>query len=99
MGADDLGAFMVNEFNFRQGGVQGLFDFPFTTPSFSTTINNRISVQAMTGYKKVVLLQTGADSGGFFGPATNLTTYQFNRWDTFSISGSSCLVSFWRCAR
>ncbi len=94
-GSDDLGSFMVNEFNFRQGGVQGLFDFPFTTPSFSTTINNRISVQAMTGYKKVVLLQTGADSGGFFGPATNLTAYhstdgtlsQFQGAPALSLSG------------
>ncbi|MBA2307632.1 hypothetical protein H0W26_05885, partial [Candidatus Dependentiae bacterium] len=67
-GSDPLGLFIAAEFPQVQGGVQGLFDFPVTTQSFSTVTGKRLAVQAYGGYKKVVLLQTGKDSSGLFGP-------------------------------
>lgn len=57
----------------EDGGIQGLFDFPYNTEGFSTSIGSRISVIAMTGYEKVVFVQSGRDFGAVFGPETDFT--------------------------
>lgn len=71
-----LEAFITAQLPQAQGGVQGLFDFPVTTNSFSTTPGKRLAVQAYCGYKKVVLVQTGKDKGNLFGPLeTEITAH------------------------
>jgi hypothetical protein len=45
------------------GGVFGLFDFSKETVGFSTTVGTRTSLMVATGYKKIVLVQTGQDNG------------------------------------
>ena len=72
--------------------MQGLFDFPLTTSGFSTHVGNRLSVQAFTGYKKVLLLQTGGDYEGLFGPTTNLTSYSSTDGTLSGFDGSPALV-------
>ena len=91
-GTDPLGSFLLKEFDTQQGGVQGLFDFPLTTSGFSTHAGNRLSVQAFTGYKKVLLLQTGGDYEGLFGPTTNLTSYRSTDGTLSGFDGSPALV-------
>ncbi|MCL4360832.1 hypothetical protein M1446_00575 [Candidatus Dependentiae bacterium] len=59
-------------------GIQGVFDFPFDTDSFSTTIGNRISINVFTGYKKVLLLQNGSDTNNLFGPEPNFGNVIFS---------------------
>ena len=47
------------------GGIQGLFDFPCTTPGFG--IQTRTAMLVATGLKKVVIVETGSDnSHGIF---------------------------------
>ncbi len=70
---DPLCLFISKEFSQLSGGVQGLFDFPVTTPSFTTQIGERIAVNAFTGFNKLILMQTGADSNGLFGPQRDFT--------------------------
>jgi hypothetical protein len=52
------------EFPLAQGGVQGFFDFDNTTSSFKSagTINN-LGVMVATGYKKVMLIESGSKNG------------------------------------
>ncbi len=59
--ADPFSHLIITEFPSRMGGVQGVFDFPRTTPGFSQQPGNRLSVMAYTGLGKVVLVQTGRD--------------------------------------
>jgi hypothetical protein len=54
-------------------GIQGLFNFPQTTPGF----NNALSLLASTGYQQLVLGQTGIVSGGFFQVNSPVTTQTF----------------------
>ncbi len=46
-GSDPLGLYINAEFPQEQGGVQGLFDFPVTTKSFSSVVGERLAVQAI----------------------------------------------------
>lgn len=50
------------------GGIQGLFDFPKDTVGFSTTDEQHVSLMIATGYKKVVIIKSGKDSGTLFIP-------------------------------
>lgn len=53
------------------GGVQGLNDIIYTMTGLDQTIGNRISVTIATGYNKVVLAQSGQDTGTLFTPNTS----------------------------
>lgn len=55
-------------------GVQGLFDFNKDNAAFSQTLGTRISALVATGYKKVVLMESGADVGVLFSPTQYITT-------------------------
>jgi hypothetical protein len=55
----DLSDVMSQIFAQDESGVQGLFDFPFTTPGFGT--KKRVSMLVATGYKKIALIETGSD--------------------------------------
>ncbi len=70
---DPLSVFISQHLFEKTGGVQGLFDFPVSTPSFTSTLGSRLAVNAFTGYKKVLFMQTGADDHGFFGPNRGVT--------------------------
>jgi hypothetical protein len=51
------------QFSEGQGGIQAAFDFPNNTLGFAT-VPNRLSAMIFTGYKQIVIAQTGADTGG-----------------------------------
>ncbi|MCX7351975.1 MAG: hypothetical protein NTW22_01650, partial [Proteobacteria bacterium] len=55
------------QFSEGQGGIQVAFDFPNNTLGFST-VATRLSVMIFTGYKQVVIAQTGSDVAGLFTP-------------------------------
>ncbi len=55
------------------GGVQGLFNFPGSTPGF----DNELSVLISTGYGQVVLGQTGIDNSGNVAIQNPVTTLTF----------------------
>lgn len=58
------------QFSEGQGGIQAAFDFPNNTVGFTAAAPNRLSAMIFTGYKQVVIAQTGADTGGgIFTPA------------------------------
>ena len=52
------------QFIASQGGIQGLFDFPVNTDGFIQSGSNRLSVMVATGYQKIALVQTSADTAG-----------------------------------
>ncbi len=68
-----------SQFSASTYGMQGLFDFPANTNGFASA-PNRLSCMVFTGYKKIVIAQTGADTaGGIFTPdrgnfSTNMQT-------------------------
>lgn len=95
---DALSSFISREFYQSTGGVQGLFDFPVTTPSFTTAYGSRLAVNAFTGFQKVVFMQTGADTNTFFGPqritldvytSENGTLQGFSNQPTLLLSGGA----------
>lgn len=47
----------------ENGGIQGLLDFPKETVAFSQTEGQRLSMMVATGYKKIMLIETGQDNG------------------------------------
>lgn len=53
-------------------GSQGFFDIAQNNAAFSQTGGTRISVIGATGYRKVVVLQSGADEGTLFTPTTTI---------------------------
>ncbi len=64
-------------FSDQQPGTQGLIDFPHELTAFSQILGNRISVMVATGYNRVALVQSGADTEGFFTPTQALAnTYE-----------------------
>ncbi len=67
-GTDVLDSFIAAHFSCNEGGVLGLFDFPFTTKGFSQQVGNRLAVQIFTGNKLVALVQSGADKDELFRP-------------------------------
>ncbi len=50
-------------FTTENGAVQGLFDFPKETTAFTSTPGERLSMMIATGYKKIMLIETGQDNG------------------------------------
>ena len=67
-GTDDLSRFIMRFFNKEKGGIQGLFDMPYTTKGFTSSNVLRTSVQIFTGYKKILIMQTGKQQNGLFAP-------------------------------
>lgn len=64
-----LVAQLKNEFPETNGGIQGLFSFPKTTAGFSQNPTEKLSLGVATGYKKVVIFQSGYDDvGNIFRP-------------------------------
>jgi len=57
----------------QNGGVQRIFDFPRSTPSFNQS-TNPLAVTIATGNKRVVIAQTGQNNGAIFGPNANFGT-------------------------
>ena len=72
---------LANSFSQEEGGIHALFDFPRQTPGFSQIAGRRLSMMVATGYKKIVLVETGQDNGannfvphvGSFSHADNIT--------------------------
>lgn len=64
--SNPIESFVHAQFPKKISGVQGLLDFPCNTVGFSETIGTRIAVAALTGYKKIMLLQAGADQNNVF---------------------------------
>lgn len=60
--------YIAEEFKKEDGGVQGLFDFPYTTQGFASYRGSRLSLLAYTGFNKVLLLQSGCDTKYGFAP-------------------------------
>lgn len=96
--ADPSSEFFTNQLPQQIGGVQGLFDFPVSSPSFSQVISERLAVQVFTGFEKVLIMQTGIDSKGLFTPLRNVsssfttndgTLKDFTQQTTLSISGGA----------
>lgn len=50
-------------FTKENGGVHALIDFPRQTTAFSQTVGERLSMMIATGYKKIMLIETGQDNG------------------------------------
>lgn len=50
---------LSNKFSATEGGIQGLISFPKTTTAFSQNASEGLSMMIATGYKKVVLVETG----------------------------------------
>jgi hypothetical protein len=53
-----------NQFSEGQGGIQAAFDFPINTVGFVA----ELSLMIFTGYKQVVIAQTGENNGGVYTP-------------------------------
>lgn len=61
----DLSDLFEEIFSQEKGGIQGLYDFACATPGFNK--ENSLSMLIATGYKKIVLVETGRiDNFGFF---------------------------------
>ncbi len=81
-----LEKFIAKEFKRSAGGVQGIFDFPYTSDGFTNFKGLRIALTAYTGFQKVVLMQTGCDKDMSFGPC------EFNKKNVYrSIDGTLAL--------
>lgn len=51
------------------GGIQGFADFPKETNGFNQTLGSRLSLAVATGYKTIMIIQTGGDNAtNQFGP-------------------------------
>ncbi len=60
---------LSDEFTQENAGVHQIFNFDEYTPSISRTlVANQMSFMAALGYKKVALIETGANVGGAFTP-------------------------------
>lgn len=74
-------ALINSAFSLDNGGVHGLFDFPKETVAFNQTAGSRLSMMIATGYKKIMLIETGQDNSsnvfvphiGSFSHADNIT--------------------------
>ena len=95
---DPLTNFIAQHLAPCTGGVQGLIDFPLTTNGFSQENGERLACNVFTGYKKLILMQTGKDEQGFFGPfrklhppfiSTDGTLAGFNQQPTMVLSGGA----------
>lgn len=64
-----LEKFIAKEFKRSTGGVQGLFDFPYTSAGFTCNRGSRSAVTVFTGFQKVIFMQTGQDKDKSFGPS------------------------------
>lgn len=92
-GTDELSSFIMQHFNKEKGGIQGLFDMPYTTQGFTTAVDERLSVQVMTGFKKVLITQTGKQQQGLFAPyAQYHDTYMSSDGSLSGFTGASNLV-------
>jgi hypothetical protein len=69
-------------FSKDNGGIQGLFDFPKETTAFSQTADEKLSMMIATGYKKIMLIETGQADGANFLPHVG----NFNHADNITIT-------------
>ncbi len=60
--------YIKEQFPHEQGGIQGVVEWPIDTPGFTRYYGKRLSVLALSGYNKLVLMQIGADNNQLFGP-------------------------------
>lgn len=97
-GSDPLGMFISKEFAQLAGGVQGLFDVPYTTPSLTTILGKRMSFNIYTGFEKVLLVQSGADSAGNFGPLLNISNPFSSQNGSLAGFNGSGVLSLRRCS-
>lgn len=73
-------ALMSAAFPKETGGVHALLDFPKETAAFTTTPSSRLSMMIATGYKKVMLIETGqGDVSGNFIPRIGSFSHADNR--------------------
>ncbi len=75
---------MSDTFPVKNAGVQGFFDLPKSNAGFSQTVGERISMFVATGYKKVMLVESGRDVAGVFTPRTG----DFSTGELTSTDGS-----------
>ncbi|MBT3455641.1 hypothetical protein HN446_01120 [bacterium] len=69
-GSIGLVAQLEQDLSSECGGIQGLFDFSRSTPGFTDVAASKISMMVATGYKKVVLLETGRSVASVYTPDT-----------------------------
>lgn len=67
-GKSQLEKYIEAEFDKKLGGVHSLQDFPFFNQGLSANLGSRISLIVFAGTNKLILMQSGSDNGGFFGP-------------------------------
>ncbi len=81
------------QFSEGQGGIQAAFDFPNNTLGFAT-VPNRLSVMIFTGYKQVVITQTGSDIGPVFTPTVGnfSTNMQISTNGAVTAPGAGALI-------
>lgn len=77
-GEENLETFVAENFEKNKARVQGLVDFPRQTAGFDQTIGSRVSVAGLTGYKKMMLIQTGLDKNGVFSSQSANSQYSEN---------------------
>ncbi len=76
-----------------RGGIQAAFDFPKNTAGFGA-LPNRLSAMIFTGYKQVVIAQTGSDVAGVFTPAVGdfSTDMQVSTNGAITTPGAGALI-------
>ncbi len=57
------------------GGIQEADVFPSETPGFSSKKGTKLSIISLTGLGRVVLIESGNDARGFFGPQHHFKTH------------------------
>lgn len=72
----------------NMSGVQGLFDFDNSNPAFAAGADN-LSLMIATGYKKVVIIKTGAQSGAVLAATTGDFTIQQRTFTAGALDSNS----------
>ena len=78
-GAAGLAILLGDNFEKVQGGVQGLFDFPRNTTTFTATAADQLALLVATGFGKITLIETArtepsGDFKPFFGSFSGITS-------------------------
>lgn len=94
-GESSLEKLATTEFNQKNGGVSGVFDFPFYNPGLTREIGQRTSILALAGLNKLTLIETGFDHENIFRPVTHYDAQQFSSIDgtLTGFAGSASVIS------
>jgi hypothetical protein len=98
-GSKGFAALLDDSFEKAKGGVQGLFDFPRNTPTFSSVAGDQLSLVVATGFGNIVLAEMARDEGLDFKPYFgnyNGVTREFSTGvitTTFAAGGSTRAIT------